>query len=105
MRAGRLRQRVTLQSKVAVQNDSGEEVITWTDVATVWASVEPLRGREFVEARRAGAEETTRIVMRYRDGVTPEMRVTWGDHDYDILSVVHVDTRQREIQLMCRELV
>lgn len=105
MRAGRLRHRVTIQSKTVTQNSYGEEVITWTDVDTVWASIEPLRGREFEELRRAGADLTTRIVMRYQAGIVPEMRATEGGHTYDILSVVNVEERDRELHLMCREVL
>ena len=105
MRAGRLRQRVTIQQKSATQNSYGEEVVTWSDVATVWGSVEPLRGQEFIEIRRAGAEVTTRIVLRYRSGIEPEMRVTYGAHTYDVMSVIHVEERQRELQLLCREVL
>ena len=105
MRAGQLRHRVTIQQKSVARNSYGEEVITWADVDTVWASVEPLRGREFIEMRRAGAEVTTRIRMRYRSGIAPEMRVVYGSHTYDIKSVVHVEERQRELHLMCREVI
>lgn len=105
MRAGTLRQRVTIQEKNVTQNEYGEEVITWDDVNTVWAAVEPLQGREFLEAQRAGAEVTTRIRIRHRDGIEPEMRVSWGDHAYDIEAVIAIEERQREIHLMCRELV
>lgn len=105
MEAGRLRQRVTIQEKDPTQDEYGEEVPTWSDVATVWAAVEPLRGREFLEAQRVGAEVTTRIRIRYRDGIVPEMRVVWGDHVYDIEAVIPVKERQREIHLMCKELM
>jgi len=105
MRAGRLRQRVTIQEKVVTRNAYGEEVITWADVATVWGSVEPLRGDEFLEFARAGAEVSTRIVLRYRSGIVPEMRVSYDGHTYDVLSVINVEERDKELQLMCRELV
>jgi len=105
MRAGRLRQRVTIREKSVTRGDYGAETVTWTAVATVWASVEPLRGREFLEAQREGAEVTTKVVMRYRGGIVPEMQVTYSDHTYDVLAVIHVDERGRELQLMCREVL
>lgn len=105
MRAGRLRHQVTIQEKVVVQNDYGEEEITWSDVVTLWASIEPLRGQEFTQYRREGAELTTRIVTRHYPGIVPEMRATEGAHAWDILSVINVDERDRELHLMCRELV
>lgn len=105
MRAGELRHRVTIQRKAATQNASGEEVPTWADVATVWAAIEPLQGREFLEAQREGAELTTRIRMRHTVGIAPEMRATEGSHAWDILSVVNSEERDRELVLMCREVV
>ena len=105
MEAGRLRHRVTIQSKTVVQDAYGEETITWGTFATVWANVEPLRGREFLEARQVMAEVSTRITMRYYAGVKPEMRAVFGSITYDILAVIHVESREREMQLMCQEIV
>lgn len=104
MEAGRLRQRVTIQYKVVVQDSFGQEGITWTDLATVWASVEPLTGREYIEGRQEAAEVSTRIRIRYRSGVEPEMRAVHGSTVYNILSVLHIEQGQREIVLMCREI-
>ena len=111
MRAGRLQRRVTLQESQATRDAYGGEVISWVDVATVWAAVEPLRGREFLEQARDGAEVTTRIVLRYQGAtaIVPAMRAVHTtelrDQVYDIQAVIHVDERRREYQLMCREVL
>jgi SPP1 family predicted phage head-tail adaptor len=105
MRAGQLRQRVTIQSKTASRDSFGEEDITWVDLATVWAAVEPLRGREFLDGKMITAEVTTRIRIRHRSGLTPEMRVVFGSITYDVLSIIHIEEREREIHLMCQEII
>jgi len=105
MRAGRLRRRVKIEEKSVVQDSYGAETITWSEVGTFWTAVEPLRGDEFLEQRRRGAEVTTRIVMRYLDEIAPEMRATWDGHTYDIVAVIDVDGRHRELQLMVRETI
>lgn len=105
MIAGKLRQRVTIQDKSVAQNTYGEEVITYVDWATVWAAVEPLRGREFLEGRQITAEVSTRIRIRYRSGISPEMRVVFGSIIYDIQSITHLEEREREIHLMCQEIL
>lgn len=105
MRAGRLRHRVVIQERAGTQDAYGQEEDSWTTVDTVWAAVEPLRGREFLEAQREGAEVTTRIVMRHQDGVVPAMRISWGSRMFDVLSIISVEERGRELQLMCREIV
>lgn len=105
MRAGDLRHRVTIQAKQATRDAYGAEVVTWGDVATVWAAVEPLAGREFLQAQQVQEAVTTRIRVRYRGDVayTPEMRASWDGHLYNILSVIEVEGRRRELHLMCEE--
>lgn len=105
MEAGKLRHRVTIQSKSATQNSYGEEVITWSTLATVWAAVEPLSGREWLEGRQVTAEVTTRIRIRRRGDVTPEMRVVYGSKTYDIMAVIEIEEQRREEHLMCQEIV
>lgn len=103
MKTGELRHRVTIEEKTVTKDSYGGEEVTWSEVATVWAAVEPLQGREFLDGRRLEAEISTRIRMRYRSGVLPGMRVTWGDHTYDVEAVIEHESRRRELRLMCRE--
>lgn len=105
MEAGKLRHRVTIKSKSATRDTFGGEVITWTTYATVWAAVEPLTGREWLEGRQPTAEVTTRIRIRYRSGITPEMQAVYGAHTYDILAVVQPEENRQELQLMCQEII
>lgn len=105
MEAGKLRNRVAIQQKSVTRDAFGAEVVTWSTVATVWGAVEPMRGQEFLESQRLGADVDTRIRIRYRSGLTPAMRATFGAHVYDIKSVIHVQERKREVQLMCREVL
>lgn len=102
MNAGRLNRRITIQSKTVTRDAYGGESISWTDVATVWAAVLPIRGREYVAIREAGAELTTRFVIRYRQGVTPAMRVVHGSANYDIEQVIDTDDGHRFLELMAR---
>lgn len=101
MRAGQLRHRVTFQEKNVTLNSYNEEVITWDDVDTVWAQVEDLSGREFLESKRVAAEVTTRIRIRHRSDIVPEMRATWGAVIYDIQAVIDPTGHQRELEVMC----
>lgn len=101
--AGQLDQRITLQQRAAGQDSRGQESTTWSDVATVWASAQPLRGREFFAAAQVQAEATVRFRIRYRDGVVPTMRVLWRSQPYDINSVIDVDGGKHTLELMCLE--
>jgi SPP1 family predicted phage head-tail adaptor len=103
MEAGRLDKRVTIQSQASTRNSIGEPVQTWSDVATIWASVEPVQGREFWAQQQVQSEVTTRVRIRYREGVTASMRVLYGSRVYDIRSVIDPKERHEEMQLMCSE--
>lgn len=77
LNSGKLRRKITFQKKSRVEDESGyptETSESWEDVVTVYASREPLRGREFFAAAAANAELTLRYKMRYREGITPDMR-------------------------------
>lgn len=105
MQAGELRHRVTIQELVDGQDPSGQPIQTWQDVATVWAAVEPLRGREFWDAQQVAAEETVRIRIRYRAGIETAMRAVWNGVPYALQAVTDVDGRHRELELIGRRVV
>lgn len=105
MRAGRLRHRVTLQQLTQVPDGGGGYTEDWTDVATVWAAVEPLRGQERYEAQQVQATLSHRITIRYRAGVEPSMRVVHDGRVFNVLSVIDPQERHRELQLLVEEVV
>ncbi len=103
--AALFRQRVTIQRLVEGQDEVGQPVQEWQDVATVWGAVEPLRGREYFAAAQTQAEVTTRIRVRYRRGIRPDMRALYDGRVFNITAVIDPEERHRELQLMCREAV
>jgi SPP1 family predicted phage head-tail adaptor len=99
------RHRITLQELVTGQDEAGQPVQEWQDVATVWGAVEPLRGREYFAAQQVQSEVTTRIRIRYRSGVRPDMRVLYDGRLYNINAVIDPEERHMELQLMCKEVL
>jgi SPP1 family predicted phage head-tail adaptor len=104
IQAGQLRHRVTIKSKTVTQNGFGEEVITWATVATVWAAVEPLSGRELVSQQRTESLMTHRIRIRRRTDLDPTMRVHEGAHVYQVDSILDAN-KPGEMVLMGTEVV
>lgn len=88
MQAGKLRHRIKFQQKNTAQDPvTGEMVATWVDVAgweSVPASVEPLSVKDFIAAQAAQSQLSARIVIRYRAGVLPTMRILYRDAIYNI---------------------
>ncbi|MHB0934899.1 MAG: phage head closure protein [Armatimonadota bacterium] len=77
---GQLNRRAQLQQPAPTPNNQGGEVPGWSTVATVWAFVDPLTGRQFFEAKQIQSEISHRIVIRYRTDVTAAWRVRLRDH-------------------------
>jgi len=106
MRAGKLRHQVNIQSKSTSSTPDlfGGPQEIWTDVAlNVWASVEPLQGRELVAAQAVNAETTTRITMRYRSGVIAANRITHDGKFYNLQSVVDPELKHEKLIIMASE--
>lgn len=66
--SGKLRHRVAIERIVRTQDeDTGATTETWTEVAKVWAAIEPLSAREFVQSAAGQSEVTARITIRTRE--------------------------------------
>ena len=80
---GKLRHRVRIEEYVdvldsagdPVRGPQGEFVKEWQEVATVWAAIEPLSAREFIQSAAMQSQVTARMVIRYRDGLDAAMRL------------------------------
>ena len=103
MKIGKLRHRITIQQVSETQDTDGSVIEVWSAYAVVQASLEPVSGREYLAAQSTQADVTHRINLRYLAGIVPKMRVNYDSRIFDILSVINVGERNRELQLMCRE--
>lgn len=107
----RLNKRITILRPPGPDDvdEYGQQLDVYVPVATVWAAIEPLRGREYFSAMSEHADVTTRIRIRYREGIDRTMRVRYkepGDpefREFEILHVIHPGFRRKELQFMCKE--
>lgn len=86
--AGKMTERVIFQQKAVTRNALGEEIVTWGDVATVWAEARPLRGQEFYAANQTQQTVDVRFFIRKRSGLTNDMRLLWKSQPYDITGLI-----------------
>ena len=68
-----------------------------------WASIEPARGKVFYEMERKADTEYSKITIRWRPGVTHDMKVKYQDHLYDIDTIVDPYMRHEALELYCTE--
>lgn len=103
MNPGKLNKRITLQRFEKIKDSEGIVTEAWNDVATVWASAEPLRGREYFAAAAVNRENTVRFRIRYKPDVSSDMRIKYDGRFFDIQSVIDVNERHKELHLMAEE--
>jgi len=101
--ANRMDKRVVFLRRTGEKDEYGAPLDNWEEVTTVWASIEPLRGREFFAAQAEQSEVTTRIRIRYREDIDRTMIARYGSQDFEILYPIHPKLDKRELQLMCKE--
>lgn len=82
--AGRLRHRVRIEQlenlldsngAVIQDEETGQIAQEWAEVATVWAAIEPLSAREFIQSQATQSQITARVIIRFRDGLNAAMRL------------------------------
>jgi SPP1 family predicted phage head-tail adaptor len=100
-----LRHEVTIQQPgTRVDDGYGGGSVVDSNVATVWAAIEPLTGNELFQAGQFNPSLSHRVRIRYYPGIRPSWKVKYGTRTFDIKSVADVDERHREVVLMCEEL-
>lgn len=104
MRLGKMRHRISLQTQT-IEKSEGIPQENWATVATVWAAITNVSGKEYFKAASVQSEVTTRINIRYRPGITPAMQVLYDSRVFIILSAIDKDERRREIELLCKEVI
>ncbi|WP_313075856.1 head-tail adaptor protein [Melaminivora sp.] len=78
LKAGDLDKRVRIEGYTVTRDpDYNTEIRTWGPIATVWAQVQDVlpSKSETVQDAVQMAERPSRVRMRYRAGITPDMRL------------------------------
>lgn len=97
MKAGELDRRVTLQARALTKNAFNEDVESWPDFATVWASYQPVRDAERFRAAEVAASITARFQIRWATalrGLDPTWRLTFDGRSFDIVAVKEIGRRE-----------
>lgn len=103
LRSGDLRRQIVIQQRSTTKDTHGQESTSWSDVATTWAAIEPLNGRELLAAQAQQSETTHQVVIRYRTGITAANRVLYQGRVFNVLSVIDQDMKHRSLMLLCSE--
>jgi SPP1 family predicted phage head-tail adaptor len=112
MKGGTLRWPITIQQRGAATQDPNSGAITygaWTTFAApVFSDMTPIARRgskaawEAVIAQQTSAQRVVQFDIRYIPGIDETMRVLdYDGNAWDIKTIIDVDTRHRELWLIC----
>ena len=104
MRAGDLRDRVTIQRATTADDGFGNTISGWSDLLTVWANIRETPGKEIVAAGRIEASRTATIRVRASSlsrGVTAADRIIARGQFWNIRSVSAVGDGRELIEFLC----
>ena len=105
MRAGRLRNKIIIQTSTPTQSGTGALTDVWSTFATVWADIDPKGGQERFLAKQLDAKIDLVFQIRHYSGITPKMRISWDSRTFDIQSVLNLWERDKEMLISCKESV
>ena len=100
MGAGQLRDRITIQRRKP-GGALGQASNNWEDVAQVWANIRFSSGSESIRAGRVASKAQASIRIRWRTGITAEMRAVCDGVIYEIKAVLPGRQRREYVDLVC----
>lgn len=108
LNAGKLRRKLTFQSRSTSRGSMGGQVQTWTDAFTRYGSINTLSGAELIRAQAVNAEATHSIVTRYTTEfadpiAVAKMRILYRGRTLDILASDNVDEANFRVVLLASE--
>lgn len=107
MKAGRLRKRVTIETKTTAQDGYGEMVETWAASATVWGELTPLlagtREAFAVASAQREARVSYQVRLRHRALSPVTNRLVIEGRTYEVTGVTDPDGRGAETLAFCYE--
>lgn len=88
------------------KDEYGDPIETWTpieDKVGIWASKDPLIGKEFFSALTTDNKVEVKFNMRYIPDITSAMRIQHGNDVFEIIGEpVNVKGLNRELLCYCR---
>lgn len=104
---GRMRRRVTIESKAYSPDGQGGQTFAWSTFVSGYAELTPKSGMEMSAAGKLQAVTYMKVTMRFRQGVTATMRVkyvtSFATRYFQIHAVLNQEEQWDYMTLMCEE--
>ncbi len=103
----RLRDRIAIEVPQKTPDGAGGEVVVWSELDRVWAEVSAVnsvvRNAEVFKQEQNQVRKIYKVVMRYRDDLTEEMRVVHLDKVLNIRAIIVPSSALDVMELVVEE--
>lgn len=99
--AGQLDRRITIQTFSESTDSFGQEVKSYSTLASVWANVTEKIGNEGEDGDMIAATKKVEFIIRYRTDVNEQMRISYNSNIYKIQAIQSADARKAFLKLVC----
>jgi len=105
MNIGDLRKRITLLQITPQIDENGFATEEISELGTVWAAVSNLYGKEYFAAKAVQAENTVKFTIRYRPGITTDMKIQFQDRLFNITDIDDIKYKKRYLEIKAMEVL
>jgi SPP1 family predicted phage head-tail adaptor len=100
--AGEKTEYITIKRDAISRDSDGSEIRTPAVLASRWAQIVPVSGREFWAAQQTQSTVQYRVRLDLMDGIKQSDYLTWGARTLQIVAAMH-NRAAFETTLMCAE--
>ena len=90
MQPAKMDRRISIVRRAQSQNEYGEIIFSDVLLATVWANVTPIGGKETFMASQIVPEAKFKILIRYRNDFDTSYKVIFNSTEYDIAHIAEI---------------
>ena len=99
--AGQLDRRITIKNFSETTDNFGQQVKSFSTLASVWANVVEKMGSEGEDGDMIAATKKVEFIIRYRTDVNEEMRISYNSNTYKIQAIQSADARKAFLKIVC----
>lgn len=95
--------RLQLQQVTQTPDGAGGYTESWALVSSLWASIDPIRGREKMQGMQLETPITHKIFCRYNSAVTTKKRFLLGSRVFNIVEVLNIEEQNQFLEILAVE--
>ncbi|MFG3613096.1 phage head closure protein [Rummeliibacillus stabekisii] len=103
--SGSFRHRITFLQEIVFTDELMQEKKKTEVFLKTWAMIKTVKGSEYFSAASTQNENTYRFVIRYQQGITPDMQIQFKEHIFNITSILNDDELDKTLTIIAEERV